>query len=104
MNPSTASFDIAGRGFKPFITNSTPLKLWEIGTDPCSANQGYRGLPGFCPAVIFADFSRTGGSSQTSRHKARRGTLCPLSEVRAPSPHPLSRTSESHGHKQNLQF
>jgi hypothetical protein len=41
MNPSTGTFDAAGRGFKPFITNSAPLQTWEIGTDLRSANQGY---------------------------------------------------------------
>jgi hypothetical protein len=41
MNPPTASFDVAGRGFKPFITNSAPPGLSEIGTDLCSANRGY---------------------------------------------------------------
>jgi hypothetical protein len=40
MNPPTANFDIAGRGFKPFITNSA-FELSEIGTDLRSANQGY---------------------------------------------------------------
>jgi len=28
MNPSTGTFDAAGRGFKPFITNSAPLQTF----------------------------------------------------------------------------
>ena len=41
MNLSTGSFETIRRDLGQFITNSTQLKILEIGADLSSANHGY---------------------------------------------------------------